>query len=100
MSDIPEDILAKAEGILHAFIDSWVDDKLTIARALMEAEARGMEKMYAEAARAVKLCGDPSLPEEADKLARWCQANFDRTCLSGAAGLAFLEAIRAGGKND
>lgn len=48
MSEIPEDIMAEADKIREAlnFVVGWapVEQRKLIARALMEAEARGLEE--------------------------------------------------------
>lgn len=50
MSEPSDEIMERAEAILSSFIDSWKDDKMLIALAIMEAEARGRREGLEEAA--------------------------------------------------
>lgn len=56
-------------------------------------ENRHLRDIPAVSARAVNLCGDPLTKVKADSLHLWCADRREHTCLSGNAGLAFLDAI-------
>ncbi len=90
------------------YFDRWADDiaaetkcfstdaeNIKEAAALIRrlaAENEALRNLKTDAARAVNLCGDPLNEIEAEKLHRWCADHKERTCLSGNAGLAFLDA--------
>lgn len=92
MSEMPEEYLEKAREAHARFADSRVKENLTIiiARALMEAEARGMEK----AARIVS--------READAHAMKWAGCEPREAIKACAEIviAHATAIRAGEKNE